>query len=253
MLGRVSAKINIINEMIQFYGQDNPVPDAPYSTLNDTSYQKENQAKDELAKYLKAQLKCMYQSVTHPDEDKPEECTTYETESQNLLEKLSDEAKAIANRDDYLLNPRNTQDYLRYLNSQKNELSVQQDKLYAMLGEMNPLMGGILGADQLAIANLSDTYKDDNWLQFSFDSSSSYERTDQSSSHEFTSASGGVHILFFHIGASYTHSKDTSHYEQKLAQSNMKAKGKLLRVNIKRPWFRPETFEDPNLNFVSAL
>ena len=125
-------------------------------------------------------------------------------------------------------------------------------RLYTMLGEMDPLTGGILDADQLAIANLSDTYKNDNWLQFSFDSNSMDERTEESSSYQLTTVSGGVHFLFFHISGSHTHSKQTSHFEQQLAQSKMKAKGKLLRVNIKRPWFKPEIFEDPTLNFVSC-
>lgn len=192
----------------------------------------------------------MYKSMSSPNES--QKCDDYDHKSEELLQSLSDEATAMANRDDYLLNPRNKDDYLKYLNSQKDELIGQRERLYAMLGEMDPLMGGILDADQLAIANMSDTYKDDNWLQFSFDSDSMDERTEESSSYQLTTVSGGVHFLFFHIGGSYTHSKQTSHFQQQLATSKMKAKGKLLRVNIKRPWFKPEIFEDPTLNFVSC-
>ena len=170
-----------------------------------------------------------------------------------MLQILSEEAFAKADRDEFLWNTGNKDSYIQYLKGQKDKLIVQQDKLYSMLGEMDPLMGGILDADQLAIANLTDTYKDDNWLEFSFDSTSDYAHTDQSSSYESISSSGGLHLFFFHIGGSYTHTKQTSHFDQQLASSQMKARGKLLRVNIKRPWFRPEVFEDPQLNFVRYI
>lgn len=255
MLGRVNAKLNVIDQMIEFYtSSDHGDPINSYAThLNQTFATYQNQLPEKVTSYLKAQLTCMYDSMSHPDESHVPGCDDYDSKSDDLLKSLSEEATAMADREDYLLNPSRKEDYLKYLNNQKSDLNGQRERLFTMLGEMDPFTGGILEADQLAIANLSDTYKGDNWLQFSFDSSAMYENTQESSSYELTTASGGIHILFFHIGGSYTHSKQTSHFQQHLAQSRMKAKGKLLRVNIKRPWFKPEMFEDPTLNFVSCL
>ena len=253
MLGRVNAKINVIDQIISFYNAPSHENlDDYYDNLNASFANKQQSTSVDVQNYLTAQLKCMGDSMTH-SKNANETCPDYETKSQDLLQTFTAEAAAMADRDDYMLNPRNKGDYVNYLNSQKTELNGQRERLFAMLGEMDPLMGGILDADQLAIANLSDTYKDDNWLQFSFDSQSDYEHSESSSSHESISASGGVHFLFFHIGGSYTHTKDKSHYEQQLARSGMKAKGKLLRVNIKRPWFKPEIFEDSTLNFVRCI
>ena len=250
MLGKVNAKMNAIDQIITFYQTDSSTLNQYYNDLNGTFATKQTDVKTKVQSYLEAQLTCMHDSMINPDDNRPSTCQTYETTSQDLLQLLSEEAFAKADRDEYLWNTRNKESYIQYLKGQKDELTVQHDRLYAMLGEMDPLTGGILDADQLAIANLSDTYKDDNWLQFSFDSTSDYANTDESSSYESISASGGFHLLFFHVGGSYTHTKQTSHFDQQLANSNMKAKGKLLRVNIKRPWFKPEIFEDPLLNFV---
>ena len=248
MLGKVNAKMNVIDQMIDFYQTDNSSLNTYNDQLNSTFASKQGEIQSKVNDHLQKQLKCMYDSMAKSDN--ATKCIEYEDATRALLQTLSDEAFAKADRDEYLWNIRNRDSYIQYLKGQRDELIVQHDKLYTMLGEMDPFMGGILDADQLAIANLSDTYKDDNWLEFSFDSTEDYGNTDQSSSSESISASGGVHILFFHIGASYTHNKETSHFDQQLASSQIKAKGKLLRVNIKRPWFKPEVFEDPQLSFV---
>ena len=248
MLGKVNAKMNVIDQIIDFYQTENGNLNTYNDQLNSTFASKQGEIQSKVNDHLQKQLKCMYDSMANSDS--ATKCTEYEDATRALLQTLSDEAFAKADRDEYLWNIRNRDSYIQYLKGQRDELIVQHDKIYAMLGEMDPFMGGILDADQLAIANLSDTYKDDNWLEFSFDSTEDYGNTDQSSSSESISASGRVHILFFHIGASYTHNKETSHFDQQLASSQMKAKGKLLRVNIKRPWFKPEVFEDPQLSFV---
>ena len=247
MLGKVNAKMNVIDQMIDFYQADNSILNGYYDQLNSTFANFQGGIQGKVHDYLQAQLKCMHDSMASSEAQK---CHDYDTATEALLQTLSEEAFAKADRDEYLWNTRNKDSYIQYLKGQRDELTVQHDKLYAMLGEMDPFMGGILDADQLAIANLSDTYRDENWLEFSFDSTEDYANTDQSSSYESISASGGIHILFFHIGGSYTHTKQTSHFDQQLASSQMKAKGKLLRVNIKRPWFKTEIFEDPQLNFV---
>ena len=247
MLGKVNAKMNVIDQMIDFYEADNSNLNTYYDQLNSTFAAKQGDIGAKVRNYLQAQLKCMHDNMASINS---QTCQEYDSATGALLQTLSDEAYAKAERDEFLWNAVNRDSYIQYLKGQKDELFVQQSKLHAMLGEMDPFMDGILEADQLAIANLSDTYKDDNWLEFSFDSTEDYGNTDQSSSSESISASGGIHILFFHIGGSYTHSKQTSHFDQQLASSQMKAKGKLLRVNVKRPWFKPEVFEDPQLNYV---
>ena len=247
MLGKVNAKINVIDQIVTFYEAKNDVLDGYYGDLNKRFAEKQGNVSGNVSQYLNTQLKCMHDSMVNSE---PQICPDYDTATEELLQILSEEASAKADRDDFLWNTRNKDSYIQYLKDQKDELTAQHDKLYTMLGEMDPFMGGILDADQLTIANLSDTYKDDNWLEFSFDSTSDYGHTDQSSSYQSISASGGIHILFFHIGGSYTHTTQSSHFNEQLARSQMKAKGKLLRVNVKRPWFKPEVFEDPQLNFV---
>ncbi len=205
MLGKVNAKMNVIDQMIDFYEADNSNLKTYYDQLNSTFANKQGVIQSKVNDYLQAQLKCMHDNMESADGAAPN-CADYNTAAGQLLQTLSEEAYAKADRDEFLWNAVNRDSYIQYLRGQKDELVVQHNKLYAMLGEMDPFMDGILEADQLAIANLSDTYKDDNWLQFSFDSTEDYGNTDQSSSSESISASGGIHILFFHIGGSYSYS-----------------------------------------------
>ena len=60
-------------------------------------------------------------------------------------------------------------------------------------------------------------------------------------------------FFFFSAGGSYSYNKNTHDYSQKLASASLKAKGELLRVNIKRPWFKPEIFDIPDLTYVSNM
>ena len=242
MLGKVDAKINVIDQMIDFNNSNFKLKLRSYQQKFNSIFEtKRTEIQNKVGAYLQAQLECM----ANTDVQKCDHF--YHNATKALLNASSEEAYAKADRDEFLENAVNSDSYIKYLKGQRDKLSVQQSKLHAMLGETDPFMDGILEADQLAIANLSDTYKDDNWLQFSFDSAEGYENTYHSSFSESNSAAGGIH--FFHIGGSYTHSKQTSqlNFNQQLASSQMKAKGKLLRVNIKRPWFKPEVFEDPQL------
>ena len=219
----MSTKINVIDRMIEFYNRPHS-DDRLYSNISETIRNHTNISVN-VQEYLTAQLDCMYQSMVH----NKVECDNYDKKAEDLLKKLSDAATAMADRDDYMLNPSTRKDFLKYLKNEKEKLNEQQDKLVDMLGKLSPFMNSIRNADQFSLANISDAYKDDNWLQFSFDSKSNFRRQ------------GSTTLSFY--GAT----------KLQLASSKMKAKGKLLRVNIKRPWFRPEVFEDSSLNFVCCL
>ena len=211
------------------------------------SYKKQSNVSGDVQEYLNAQLECMYQSMVNDNV----KCDRYENKSADLLKKVSATAAAMANRDDYILNPSTKKDYLQYLKNERDRLTEEQNKILDTLEKTNPIIGSILSADQLTIANLSDSYKDDNWLEFSFDSEHDYQQTKKSSSHELVNKSWGLNFWFISIGiGSSTSQTDTTKYQQEMSNAKLKAKGKLLRVNIKRPWFKPEVFEDPTLNYV---
>ena len=124
------------------------------------------------------------------------------------------------------------------------ELGVLEDQLIDTFG----YLGDIAESKQLEFSNLTDNGRDDEWLQFNFDSQSSEEDTEKEST-SFHVATSFSYAGLFSVGGSYGHTE--ANYAASIASARLKASGELLRVQILRPWFRPTLFEDPSLSFVS--
>lgn len=104
----------------------------------------------------------------------------------------------------------------------------------------------------------------DKWLQFDYNSETSSESS-TSSSYQATyssyarsssqSRSYGWWWRRNYASSSSTRSSSSSysgsHAFQRLTQSKIRVKGKLLRVVIQRPWFRPEIFKNKRFKIVS--
>ena len=56
----------------------------------------------------------------------------------------------------------------------------------------------------------------------------------------------------YSITAANHFSYGSTDFQQDLNRASIKVSGELLRVTIKRPWFRPSLFENPSLFFVSS-
>ena len=180
-------------------------------------------------------------------------CDTMTSESQDLTSALKNESNSMANLGEHYWSPANKEKYINSLTEHKEELVRQRELIHAQLGKVDPLVGGILNMDSLAVASLIDSHKDDQWMKFQFDSES--EENNIGTSHQsFYSGSGlcigiGSCIAYF----SSSRSSTSKSYQNDLAQASLKVKGKLLRVYIKRPWFKPEFFDDRKLSFVSCM
>ena len=93
---------------------------------------------------------------------------------------------------------------------------------------------------------------DSEWLQFEYDYDSTHIDTSQDSSSLGVSAGFGGGIKGASLAASAYYGKGTADLQQAVNSASLKASGELLRVSIKRPWFRPSLFENPVLYFVSC-
>ena len=139
--------------------------------------------------------------------------------------------------------------YISSLESEANHLKDEISRIQALLVEASSFIDGL--SSHISVANITDEYKSDQWLQFKYDSTSSSSSQDSSHSFSSSSSGGGFGGFFFgSSGSSYSRSEEQTH-ENKLAKCNMTVKGELLRVNIKRPWFKPEIFDEPGLTYVS--
>ena len=58
----------------------------------------------------------------------------------------------------------------------------------------------------------------------------------------------GVVIISYVGGASYSHA--SSSFKEQMSQADVKIKGKLLKVAIKRPWFKSALFKSDQFTMV---
>ena len=148
--------------------------------------------------------------------------------------------------------------YNSFLNARVTSLQQRLTAIENDLENAKPYMGPI--ADSRDFQDLQKTLKateqslDDEWLQFEYDSDSSHVKTSQDTTSvnaalglsynnpvpEGLSLSGNVNVGY----------SDTD-LEHSLSSADVQVSGELLRVTVKRPWFKPSIFDDTSLSYVS--
>lgn len=250
ILSKIKTKIATLESIITFYQTNNAKLNGWGKKLEDRKTAQSTRRNNTLTSYLDKELECTVHTMG-VDTGTQDSCEAMSRLSQNVTSYLSNEADATASVGDYTW--ANKAEYVKSLKAEKEELEKQERLVQATLGKVNPLIGGILNSDPITIASIIDSHKDDKWLQFQFDSEEFKQDTSYSSSHTSIAASARVGGWFFSAGYSYSHSRSRSTFQDAMSKATLKAKGKLLRVHIKRPWFKPEIFDDRNLDFVSVI
>ena len=179
------------------------------------------------------------------------QCKTFEGSIDSTLTFLTNKSNTFASSASFSYLTQANGGYIDSLRSEANRLKGEMSRIYSLLGEASPYLGGLTDATPLAIANLTDEYKDDQWLKFEYNSASSSSRQDDSREDTTFSVGGGFRHFFFGGDMSYSSKSEERTNEYKLAKADLTVKGEILRVNIKRPWFKPEIFDDPGLKYVS--
>ena len=143
-----------------------------------------------------------------------------------------------------------------FLQSRVSTLKHKLAELDSELRRTEPYLGNILDTyhfrDLNQLLSESGQNLDDEWLQFQYSSDS--ENT--SSSKEINSktlATGlSVGIPGVSAGLGFNTGKSDTDLDMAISSASVKVSGELLRVTIKRPWFKPSIFEDESLYFVSV-
>ena len=143
-----------------------------------------------------------------------------------------------------------------FLTMRTESLQRQIRSIDADLNASEPFLGGVADSREFrnlnSVLNETEQNLDDAWTAFEYDSDSSHIDTDQETSSLNVAASFGVGAPGFGLQASANYAKGTADLKQALNSANLKVSGEVLRVVIKRPWFRPNIFTDPALSFVSC-
>lgn len=250
VLGRINSRIGTIESIISFYNAsgksnlDNYVK--ALQTRQNTQKGHKNTA---LNSYLEKELECTVHSMGISGTDTS--CQEMTVHSKNLTDYLSREADSTASLGEF--NWANRVQYVASLQAQLAELVQKRGLILGALGQIDPLVGSILNTDPVVIAGIIDSHKEENWMEFQFNSEEYKSSNSYSSSYKQYSSRARVGGWFASAGYSYSRSSSRQRYESDMAQASFKAKGKLLRVHIKRPWFKPEVFDERNLKYVSIF
>ena len=249
-LGMINTRINTMKGTIAFYDRNDPSFDNYTELLTDRQSQQADKKDKILKQYLRKELDCTINKMGISQVGSGS-CKDMTTLSQNLTTLSANEADAIASTGDFNLGDRSKHAYIDSLWAKISDLEEKKQKVEDALFDIDPLVGGILNADPIKIASIRDAHADENWMEFQFNSDEYKSSSEYSDSYSQFSSGSRVNTWFASAGYSYSRSKSQQSYASDIAQSSMKVKGKFLRVHIKRPWFKPEVFDDRNLEFVS--
>ena len=246
MYGKLQSKISAIDAMADALNNSNDTVTEIFNNLKGSYEAAESTVTENTTALMESQIQCLRNSNTNPD------CEDYDRRRSDTIAALAKQADEFSTYQysSYFKSP---QKFLDHLIREKASLQAQIEKVQSQLDLSSPYLGGFLDDSKLAVANLSLATRDRQWLQFEYDSSSFSKDESRESTSKRVSASFSGGFWFFRASASYSSTKNTEDYNQKLAKSNLRAKGEMLRVNIKRPWFKPELFEIPDITFVSCI
>ena len=205
--------------------------------------------KNAVSSFVESELECSVQNMGI-DTGPTDSCEAMSNNSISLQEALRKKAEAFANERLGVFSGKSKIDYLKDI---KSKLERKRNKIRALLREAEPMINSILKSDPEVVEAVINSAREDQWLQFTFDSK------EMESSSDFTTFN--IRSEHKKRSGNFFNRKTTTNvktyaqqkFDEEMNQADLKVKGKLLRVHIKRPWFKPEIFDDGKLNFVSYM
>jgi hypothetical protein len=144
-----------------------------------------------------------------------------------------------------------------FLSMRSDSLKRQIQSIDADIDRSEAYLGGVADSRDFqnlnSVLNETEQNLDDAWTAFEYDSDSSHIHSEEETKSVNVAAGIGIGVGEPGFGgqASANYGKSTADLKQALNSANLKVSGELLRVVIKRPWFKPDIFTDPSLSFVS--
>ncbi len=208
---------------------------------------------------INARNRCMQKQANgegeESGEDEEDPCTQFEESADRVEDTTMENAGATAYYFSAAFLLKTNQQYQNYMQARMtaldreiSELNTQLDNMegdQVYLGEITESIGGLDGRGEESL---------NQWMKFSYNSETTHTRSTETKFGISIDVDTSVEVPNV---ASGTGSLNTGFEfaEMRKAFSNAKllASGQLLRVFIKRPWFKPSLFDNPILNFVSLI
>ena len=267
----LQSEMDALNAMIDFtsVGQStaNAAVEALHKKVNYTTEKRENatqsvvNARSECIKHnaqkgVPNKIKTK-RAATNPFSDP---CQNLRQATEGAVDATFQQAQATSElySSSFLLN--SNEKYQSFMRSRTEALQREINETTLQLEELKDgqaYLGGVADSKEFRalnqFKNKTSQDLDSEWLQFEYDYDSTHINTSQDKSTLDVSAGFGIGAKGASLDASAYYGKGTADLKQAVNSASLKASGELLRVSIKRPWFRPSIFENPVLYFVSLL
>ena len=257
MLGTTLSKVNAIDQMISIVRSPNSNFTASVRSLKSEFRTIEGYSKSNITKYMRAQLAC----ISSKSESA---CEEFESLKGSAVESMISQSQAFSSYQFANLFDQSKDDYVQELEKERGKYQDRANKITALMGDAGPYLGSLLDDSALSVENITDANRDDSWFQFEFDSQSYMENKPFSAQSEsvtnqwpakvsVTVKGNTKTVTSIKAGSSVVSSRRKYHFERSMSNSTVRVRGELLRVTIKRPWFKPEVFDNPEFTFVSRV
>ena len=258
----LQSELDSLNTMVTFNtrneAQANKTLKALEDKLNSTSQERDNKTRAASSSLAECVSSNANQSDSGNTSSKSTpECNKFKQANGDAVTATFNQAQVRSEYESaaFLLNTKGQ--FNDFLSSRANSLKREIASIDVELAESKPYLGGVADSKEFRDLNslLNDTEQnlDDAWTAFEYDSDSSHIDSDQKTKSTTVSAGFGVGGPGLGIQAAGNYAKTTADLKQALNSANLKVSGELLRVVIKRPWFKPSIFQDPSLSFVSSV
>ena len=201
-----------------------------------------------------AQIKCMNKRSTNRDQtsEGQDPCDEYEEEADHAVDATYEQAEASSEYFSANLLLRSEQRFQKFMQSKMSALEQQISELENQLAKLKGsqvYLGAIAESPEFESLNKGSGEAEDKWLKFDYNSDSTHTNTAGNSNS--VSVTTGISVpLLVTVNSHYN--KDEEEMREAFNSANLQASGELLRVFIKRPWFKPSLFDNPVFNFVSS-
>ena len=252
----LESEMNTLQTMVKFNNrsqqQANQTLDALSDKLNKTTANRENKTTAAASSFRGCiSANANGSNGTSPDCNKFKQANLEAVSATFQQAQVQQEYESAA----FLLNSKGQ--FNDFLSMRVDSLKRQIASIEAELATAKPYLGGLADSREFqnlnSLLNETEQNLDDAWTSFEYDSDSSHIDTDEETKSLNVATSFGVGAPGFGVNVGVNYGKGTADLKQALNSANLKVSGELLRVVVKRPWFRPNIFTDPSLSFVSAL
>ena len=268
----VESEIDTLKTMISFSSDETQKTKATSTVeaLNQTVVSATNIRENKTLEAITARQECFRQNAENNDnktgdakdsnttQTKGDVCSKLKDATEDAVNSAFTQAEANSQYQIAAFTLQSDEQFNSFMNNRVTALEKRLKEIESELKKTEPYLGPIAQSHEFEnlinkLLNETEQNLDDEWLQFEYDSTSTHVSTSQQSS----SVNAGLGLSVgvpsgFGLGLGLNVGKNDADMQKSISNADLKVAGEILRVNIKRPWFKPSIFDDSTLFFVSS-